>query len=395
MKAFRWIAHTAAVITLAGQALAQNPVSAQSPAFTPNPGAESAYTPPAAVRDIVIPAPVLAAALLPDDRGATVVGRFLRGPDLEPRAAAERGIALILALKAMAGESAGDFAAAGDLVQRLATDYLNALRIFELGIARGFVPPEGTLSFDFGPAGSVIHAGFLGVAPGDERLAGTLVGHAREDGDGDAMLTDGISGITRITARLPTGTYRLLLISEPDGGAQAGASPFGLEVRVNDEPFPVLPMQSQEWIQTAYLSSPDDGFAESGFRPGGRGTTRTGAALAATRGGALVIEAATRPGPTGDGELVIEIIPGPDAPPYLVGLFTESTDGPSNFSTASRGQRMLLSGDERLALEGELLAALADLLAGIATAAGPGAPPPAFLTVPEFVTPPTTVVSAS
>ncbi|MFO1190213.1 MAG: hypothetical protein U1E97_11695 [Alphaproteobacteria bacterium] len=342
--------------------------------------------------DAMVPDSVVAAALLPDGRGASVVMTFLRGDDLDPRAAAHRGLALLRALKAGIGSGTGDIAAAGEMVQRLASEVLNALRVIELGVDRGFLPPGQSLGFDFGPTGGAVRDGFQGLTPSDARLAGTL---RATGGDGDdAMLLDGISGIARLAITLAPGSYRIVPITEPNGASSA-ESPLGLQILVNDEIFPVLPMRPDQWVQTAYLSQQGEDFATSGIRPGSRAATRGGATLSTMRGGITVIEAATRPGAGGLGEIVLEFRSAAGALPYLAGLFIESSDGPSSLWLSPRARATLLSADERLALEGELLAALADLLSGIATAAGPAAPPPPFLTIPEFVAPPAVVVSAS
>ncbi len=208
------------------------------------------------------------------------------------------------------------------------------------------------------------------------------------------MLADGIGGIARTVITLAPGTYRIVPITEPNG-AQSAASPFGVEILVNDEPFRILPMQPHTWVPTAYLSQQGEELAASGLRPGSRATMDGEATLASLRGGVVVIVAPTRPSGGGNGEFVIEFNPAPGETSYLAGLFIEPAEGPSSLWLTPRARRMLLSSDERLALEGELLAALADLLASIATAAGPETPRPSFLAIPEFVAPPTVVVSAS
>lgn len=344
------------------------------------------------VANPVVPDAVVNAALLPDGRGAAVVSAFLRGDDLDPRAAARRGIALLQALKAGIIDGSGDYAAAGQMVQRMATEIMSALRVLELGIDRAFQPPGDAVAFDFGPAGGAVRAGFQGTVPGDSRLAGQLRAIGGE-GD-DSMLSDGIAGISRIVLNLPPGGYRILPITESNN-APSAESPFGREIVVNDEAFGVLPMWPNEWVPSAYLSENGKDFVESGMRPGSGATTANGASLSTMRGGIVVIETVTRAAQGGTGEIVLEFRQAMGTLPFLAGLFVEPSDGPSSLWLTPRARSMLLSADERLSLEAELMAALADLLSSIATAAGPETPPPFFLAIPEFVSPPTVVVSAS
>jgi hypothetical protein len=137
-----------------------------------------------------------------------------------------------------------------------------------------------------------------------------------------------------------------------------------------------------QWLDLALLTNEGGAFARTGagetdpFRTSEFGPAQLGE-LPRQGGGALLIETYAV-----DGRIEIEL-PGPGLT-YLTGMLAERSDQPSALVLSAAARAMLLPLELRLALEAEIQALAAQLLAEIAPAAGPTLPlfelpPPVFL----------------
>ena len=105
-----------------------------------------------------------------------------------------------------------------------------AANIVPVAIDPNFVPPKGTLGFDFQPVGARTAAGYRPVVPGDPRL---------EDGDKpianttkDDLSFDSLAEVKRFRTEAPEdGEYRVIVVGA--AGEANAASPFGAQVIVN------------------------------------------------------------------------------------------------------------------------------------------------------------------
>ena len=270
-----------------------------------------------------------------------------------------------------------------DRMTEAARAALNAAQVMSLVVDPSFVPQDAVAAFDFGPADTPAADGFERVAPGDARLGGTMDALRRPDERG--MPADGIAGIRRIAFEVPggdPGPYRILLATRELGEKQASNAFFGAELRVNGVPGVVRGQEPSEWVDLALLTNDGGTFVRS--RAEDNGPFRIGefdasqlAQFGSQGGGAVLIETYAV-----DGRIEIEL-PGP-GPTYLTGMLAERSDRPSMLVLSPAARAMLLPLDQRLALEAEIQALVAQLLAEIAPAAGPNTPffdlpPPVFL----------------
>jgi hypothetical protein len=97
-------------------------------------------------------------------------------------------------------------------------------------IDRNFVPPKGTLGFDFQPTGGRTAPGFRPVVPGDVRMqGGDKPGGAK---DKDDLSFDWLTDVKRFQTKVPEdGEYRVIIVGAAGNGK--GANPFGNQITIN------------------------------------------------------------------------------------------------------------------------------------------------------------------
>ena len=105
-----------------------------------------------------------------------------------------------------------------------------AAQVIPVAISDDYVPPRGSVGYDFQPVGVRPANGFRPVVPGDPRLVGGDKYVA--EGAKDNLADDSLSDVKRFRAEAPgNGEYRLILM----GAAGAGAltNPFGNQIVIN------------------------------------------------------------------------------------------------------------------------------------------------------------------
>jgi hypothetical protein len=105
-----------------------------------------------------------------------------------------------------------------------------AAAIMPVTIDPKFVPPRGTLGFDFQPQGARTANGFRPVVPGDPRLTGgakPLASVVKED-----LSFDSLADVRRFrTEQIPDGEYRVIVVGAVGQASQG--NPFGSQVTIN------------------------------------------------------------------------------------------------------------------------------------------------------------------
>jgi hypothetical protein len=106
-----------------------------------------------------------------------------------------------------------------------------AAQVIPVAIADNYVPPRGSVGYDFQPVGVRPSNGFRPVVPGDPRLSGGDKYVA--EGKKDNLADDSLSDVKRFRAEAPgNGEYRLILIGATGAGGSP-ANPFGNQIMIN------------------------------------------------------------------------------------------------------------------------------------------------------------------
>lgn len=214
--------------------------SSSSPAREP--GAETGATRRAALDALVervgpVPSRVVDAAIDGDGRTANMIlGAYLADGNVSSRIRLARALALV---RQAAGDrridSRGDLNAMMNRVSTVARQALSSPFVVDVTVRGGFVPPPGTLAYDLGPADTPLAAGFETMTAQDTQVTGAYVRSLRVIGTG-ALLFEGLRGVERLTARLPNGSYRVIVLTgRPTDPALS--QPFGAMLRANADTF--------------------------------------------------------------------------------------------------------------------------------------------------------------
>lgn len=187
-------------------------------------------------------------------KGAKMRGRlralFLdAGPDPDAIAALAR--AIIGALK-------GDPAFVTDaatLIADAASEALRAPRIYRTALDPAFALGPGAIGWDFGPATSPLYPGFRRVTPAG-LVSGDVPLASYDWGRGDGLSSDGIFNVRTFGARVPDGSYRLIVLTGlPDGPGPRDAR-LGRAFGVNGTILPVANPEPERWFAGARLTKP-------------------------------------------------------------------------------------------------------------------------------------------
>jgi hypothetical protein len=184
-----------------------------------------------------VPGRVIDAAIEGEGRTANMIlGTFIANRNAHSRIRLARALALA---QQAAGDrridSRGDLNAMMNRVSIVAHQALNSPFVVDVTVRGGFVPPPGTRAYDLGPADTPLAAGFETMTAQDTQVTGAFVRSLRVIGTG-ALLFEGLRGVERITARLPNGSYRVVVLTgRPTDPALS--QPFGAMLRANAETF--------------------------------------------------------------------------------------------------------------------------------------------------------------
>jgi hypothetical protein len=345
-------------LCLPGAVLAQNQTGAAPPA------------PPQ------VPDELVERVLAGDATALTDVRNFLTTGTRSPEEVTQRATALISKIGAQKGNVGAETLLR--VIDRIASNAINLVagaKIVKLGVDSGFTPRRAVVALDFGPADSATQNGFEKVQPGDPRIAGNKLNALRRPLESE-LLGGGISGIERIEVDVPDGEYRVILMTQDLGDQSLMVNPFGQEVIVNGSAVSLGSVPAGDWVGESILSNRGSQMIQTQGAPGapgnafGRGflsgdLTGVGQTVQQQQGGALIMPAVAR-----GGKLIIELRGGQSAASYLTGLMVEPANETSDLVLNREAERALVPPELRLALEENILAAAASVLADIDPAAG-------------------------
>jgi len=282
------------------------------------------------------------------------------------------------------------------IIDQIASNAINQVagsQIVRIGVDADFVPGRAIVAWDFGPADGPVAPGFERVLPNDERIGGADLDGLRRPAD-NQLLNDGIVGVERIEANVPDGNYRIILMTQNLGDQQLMSNPFGSKIAVNGNVLNINQPSPDDWVEDAVLSNrglqnisdqrPPGGTGE-GFISGNLDKFNPGG-FRRQQGGAIIIQAAAR-----DGKLIIELGGFNNARSYLTGLMVEPAEETSDLVLSREAAESLVPPQLRLALEENILAAAADVLADIDPAQGD----PELVELPEPILDPEELASTS
>lgn len=384
------------VLMVSGALLAAGPMGVQAqsqndgtaPNGPPNSGEEA--TPAQAV-----PTELIERALAGDNDALSALLAYVRGTDTKsPEAITQRTTALI----AQIGREKKDASTESLLgvIDRIASNAINLVsgsQIVRLGVDADFVPTRALLAWDFGPADGAIAPGFERILPNDERIGGAEMDGLRRPADSE-LLNDGIAGVERIEANVPDGEYRIILMTQNLGDNKLMGNPFGSQIVVNGAALSINQPSPEDWVGDAVFSNRGlqntagqtaQGLGANGFITGDLGNFDPGL-LQRQQGGAIIIQAVAR-----GGKLIIELQGFQNARSYLTGLMVEPVAETSDLILSREAVEALAPPELRLALEENILAAAADVLADIDPAQGD----PELVELPEPILDPEELASTA
>ncbi len=339
------------------------------------PGTVHAQTQPPT--PLEIPDELVERVLAGDATALTDVRNFLTGGSKSPEEVTQRATALISRIGARKGNVGAETLLR--VIDRIASNAINLVagaKIVKLGIDGGFTPRRAIVALDFGSADSETQSGFEKVQPGDPRIAGSTLNAIRRPLESQ-LLGGGITGIERIEIDVPEGEYRIILMTQDLGDRSLMSSPFGQEVVVNGSAQSLGQSAAAGWLDQALLSNRGTQVIRTQGAPGGVGSSLRGGFLSGDftnvdqslfqqqQGGALIVPAVAR-----GGKLIIELRGGQGAASYLTGLMIEPASETSDLLLSREAKGALVPPELRLALEENILAAAAGVLADIDPAAG-------------------------
>lgn len=343
-----------------------------------------------------IPAGLVDRALAGEAEALVQIRRFLAGPGVKsPDTVTQRATQLISQIgRQKSGVPADDLLRLVDQIAGEAIDLISGSQVVRIGVDRDFVPTRALVAWDFGPADGEVAPGFERVLPNDGRIGGADLDGLRRPAESE-LLNDGIAGVERIEADLPDGEYRIILMTQNLGDRQLMSNPFGQEVVVNGTSLTVTQPDPDQWLRDAVLSN--RGLQDIAARPGAPGSPAAGFGVAdlgafdpglfqRQQGGAIIVTATAR-----GGKLIIELKGFQNARSYLTGLLVEPAQQTSELILSQQATQALAPPELRLALEENILAAAADVLADIDPAEGD----PELVELPEPILDPEELASTS
>lgn len=367
----------------------------QNAAQTQNDGAQnSGVATEKAPVEAVLPE-LIQKALAGDNDALAALQAYLRGTDAKsPEAVTRRTTALI----AQIGREKKDASTESllSVIDQIASNAINLVsgsQIVRIGVDVDFVPTRALLAWDFGPADGPIAPGFERILPNDERIGGADLDGLRRPADNE-LLNDGIAGVERIEASVPDGEYRIILMTQNLGDSKLMGNPFGSQIVVNGSALTVNQPSPDDWVRDAVFSNRGlqsaagqtaQGPDANGFVSGDLGAFDP-SLFQRQQGGAIIIQAVAR-----GGKLIIELQGFQNARSYVTGLMVEPAAETSDLILSREAIDALAPPELRLALEENILAAAADVLADIDPAQGD----PELVELPEPILDPEELASTA
>lgn len=304
----------------------------------------------AAAEQVVVPNRVMLLLQSQDPRSNEAIAEFLATGNPAPREVAARAVALSQAARANPALSRGgrlDSVLGG--IERAVSNTLGAPRVMAVSMDNDYVPPEGSIAYDFGEADAPVPTGFQRLTQSSPEVFGTNLVLRTFLGDGE-VLGNAMEGISNLRLEVPNGSYRVILLTAPASENQA-SQPFGATFGVNGVSHRLGDATSDAWLETARLQG------------------RTGADPAVPvggRGGAITVEVDVL-----DGVLQFDFdIGSTGVQTVLSGLIVEPRAAPTSLQIDDAIAQQMPPLEQVLELE--LLTQVA-LRGDLAPAAGPGA----------------------
>lgn len=342
-----------------------------------------------------VPPELIERALAGDNDALALLQAYLRGSDTKsPEAVTQRATALIEQIGREKKDA--DTESLLGVIDRIASNAINLVagsQIVRIGVDADFVPTRALLAWDFGPADGSIAPGFERILPNDERIGGAELDGLRRPADNE-LLNDGIAGVERIEANVPDGEYRIILMTQNLGDSKLIGNPFGSRIVVNGSALTVNQPSPDDWVRDAVFSNRGlqntagqtvQGVGAAGFISGDLGRFDPGL-FQRQQGGAIIIQAVAR-----GGKLIIELQGFQNARSYLTGLMVEPAAETSDLILSREAAEALAPPELRLALEEDILAAAADVLADLDPAQGD----PELVELPEPILDPEELASTA
>lgn len=358
-------------------------------------GAQDNQAPTQTAPASVVSPELIEKALAGDSAAIGALQAYLRGTDgKSPEAITRRATALI----AQIGREKGDASTESllSVIDQVASNAINIVsgsQIVRIGVDTDFVPARALVAWDFGPADGPIAPGFERILPNDERIGGAEMDGLRRPAD-NGLLNDGIAGVERIEVDMPDGEYRIILMTQNLGDNNLMRNPFGSQISVNGAALSVNQPSPDDWVRDAVFSNRGlqntagqtaQAPGTGGFLSGDLGAFDPGL-FQRQQGGAIIIQAVAR-----GGKLIIELSGFENARSYLTGLMVEPVAETSDLILSREAQESLVPPELRLALEENILAAAADVLADIDPAQGD----PELVELPEPILDPEELASTA
>ncbi|CAN0232801.1 unnamed protein product, partial [Discosporangium mesarthrocarpum] len=334
-------------------------------------------------------------ALAGDNDAIGALQAYLRGTDAKsPEAITQRATALISQIgREKKDASTESLLSVIDQIASNAISLVSGSQIVRIGVDTDFVPTRALVAWDFGPPDGPIAPGFERILPNDGRIGGADMDGLRRPADNE-LLNDGIAGVERIEVDMPDGEYRIILMTQNLGDNKLMRNPFGSQIVVNGSALSVNQPSPDAWVRDAVFSNRGlqntagqtaQAPGASGFLSGDLGEFDPGL-FQRQQGGAIIIQAVAR-----DGKLIIELSGFQNARSYLTGLMVEPAAETSDLILSREAVEALAPPELRLALEENILAAAADVLADIDPAQGD----PELVELPEPILDPEELASTA
>ncbi len=381
----------AALLTVAVPLAVQAQQGGQSQPASNQPG-QPAGNQPAGAEGPEVPKELIDKLLGGAPGAMTDATKFLVSGERRPEDVARRATALISQIGARrAGVGTETLLRVIDRVASDAIGMVAGSQIVRLAVDKDYVPRNAVLAWDFGSADTGASRGFEKVRPGDPRIGGADLSALRRPGD-DNVLQDGITGVERIEADVPDGDYRIILMTQNLGDSALMANPFGSEIVLNGVSVPVSQPNPTNWVPGSVFSnrgvqavgSQGGPVGTQGFTTGNLGEFNQ--TIQRQQGGAIILNARAR-----GGKLIIELKGFQNARSYLTGLVVEPANQPSDLILSREAFQVLTPVEVRLALEENILASAANVLAQVNPAEGD----PELVELPEPILDPEENASTS
>jgi len=294
----------------------------------------------AEIPSVTIPPDVEQAAIDENPAGDTKVRGFLTADNADAQTVTDRARALVRDL--FNNPAAQDKFL--DIAQHVAELTGNVVKDMEGGqvqnvaVSKEYIPGPNDKAIRFGSADTAVPSGFELLTPQDPRLKGTDM-QVITLANGNPMTNTGISGVRSFQVDVPSGDYRVILMTANSGQPDTSAAPFGGTVTVNSVAQEVAVSDPSKWTGHGTLSTPAPAQPENKLpgaaAPGADtlpGTNNQGGVVthqAGGGGGSGVLVVNTH---VGDNRLSVEFTPPsghPEFKTFIVGVIAELTNHPS------------------------------------------------------------------